>query len=107
MADVAQLVERRIVIPVVAGSSPVVRPKFENQMKQLALPFELEAFTHKKATACFVRDGQVFLVLTPRDIRVEGSPLRVVIGDSKPMVQGLNGFEGITIKTACSEQLVA
>ncbi len=26
MADVAQLVEPRIVVPVVAGSSPVVRP---------------------------------------------------------------------------------
>ena len=28
MVDVAQLVEPRIVIPVVAGSSPVVHPKY-------------------------------------------------------------------------------
>ncbi len=27
VADVAQLVERRVVVPNVAGSSPVVRPK--------------------------------------------------------------------------------
>lgn len=30
MAIVAQLVEHRIVVPVVAGSSPVVRPSFSN-----------------------------------------------------------------------------
>ncbi len=30
MVDVAQLVEPRIVIPAVAGSSPVVHPTFEN-----------------------------------------------------------------------------
>lgn len=29
LADVAQLVERRVVVPNVAGSSPVVRPKFQ------------------------------------------------------------------------------
>ena len=29
MADVAQLVEPRIVIPVVAGSNPVIRPMFQ------------------------------------------------------------------------------
>lgn len=28
MADVAQLVERRFVVPVVAGSIPVIRPTF-------------------------------------------------------------------------------
>jgi hypothetical protein len=28
MVDVAQLVERRIVIPVVVGSIPIVHPKF-------------------------------------------------------------------------------
>ena len=28
MADVAQLVERRFVVPVVAGSIPVIRPNF-------------------------------------------------------------------------------
>jgi hypothetical protein len=30
MVDVAQLVEPRIVIPAVAGSSPVVHPTFES-----------------------------------------------------------------------------
>ena len=30
MVDVAQLVEPRIVIPVVAGSNPVIHPKFLN-----------------------------------------------------------------------------
>jgi hypothetical protein len=29
MADVAQLVERRFVVPVVAGSIPVVRPRLQ------------------------------------------------------------------------------
>jgi hypothetical protein len=28
MADVAQLVERRVVVPNVVGSSPIVRPKY-------------------------------------------------------------------------------
>ena len=31
MVDVAQLVEPRIVIPAVAGSSPVVHPTFEHE----------------------------------------------------------------------------
>ena len=31
MVDVAQLVEPRIVIPAVAGSSPVVHPTFDNR----------------------------------------------------------------------------
>ena len=31
MVDVAQLVEPRIVIPAVAGSSPVVHPTFQAQ----------------------------------------------------------------------------
>jgi hypothetical protein len=31
MVDVAQLVERRIVIPVVVGSSPIVHPTSERQ----------------------------------------------------------------------------
>ncbi len=33
MADVAQLVERRFVVPVVAGSIPVVRPSFLRRFK--------------------------------------------------------------------------
>lgn len=30
MADVAQLVERRVVVPNVVGSSPIVRPKYKS-----------------------------------------------------------------------------
>jgi hypothetical protein len=37
MVDVAQLVEPRIVIPAVAGSSPVVHPTFEPQRRSYAL----------------------------------------------------------------------
>lgn len=36
MADVAQLVERRFVVPVVAGSIPVVRPRL--QLPRLMYP---------------------------------------------------------------------
>jgi hypothetical protein len=35
MVDVAQLVEPRIVIPVVAGSSPVVHPLFQTRYFQI------------------------------------------------------------------------
>jgi hypothetical protein len=34
MVDVAQLVERRIVIPVVAGSSPVFHPTFAFSLRE-------------------------------------------------------------------------
>ena len=33
--DVAQLVEPRVVIPVVVGSSPIVHPKFSGPLAQL------------------------------------------------------------------------
>lgn|GEM_PF-898290 len=38
MVTVAQLVESRIVIPVVVGSSPISHPKFSNKNSSLAQP---------------------------------------------------------------------
>ena len=37
---VAQLVESRIVIPVVVGSSPISHPKFENALQRRAFLFD-------------------------------------------------------------------
>ena len=36
MVDVAQLVEPRIVIPAVVGSSPIVHPSFVNQRQRFS-----------------------------------------------------------------------
>lgn len=43
VADVAQLVERRFVVPVVAGSIPVIRPSnlLQNKINELALRVSL------------------------------------------------------------------
>ena len=41
MVDVAQLVESRIVIPVVAGSSPVIHPKFQANVAELVDALDL------------------------------------------------------------------
>jgi hypothetical protein len=40
MVDVAQLVEPRIVIPAVAGSSPVVHPTSKRWVRELAVLVE-------------------------------------------------------------------
>ena len=39
MVDVAQLVEHRIVIPDVAGSTPVIHPKKASLLEAFFLPF--------------------------------------------------------------------
>ncbi len=38
MVDVAQLVEPRIVIPVVAGSNPVIHPNISQDIRSIAQP---------------------------------------------------------------------
>jgi hypothetical protein len=37
MVGVAQLVEPRLVMPVVVGSSPIVHPKFSRDLRQIAV----------------------------------------------------------------------
>ena len=44
MVDVAQLVEPRIVIPAVAGSSPVVHPTFERSGQKSGSALVLKVF---------------------------------------------------------------
>ena len=56
MVDVAQLVEPRIVIPVVAGSNPVIHPKF------LRLRFKIKFFKFEK---CFLKAYQFRSIAQP------------------------------------------
>lgn len=44
MVSVAQLVEPRVVIPVVVGSSPIVHPRLQSQLAILSLRFILSLY---------------------------------------------------------------
>lgn len=44
MVSVAQLVEPRVVIPVVVGSSPIVHPRLHSQLAILSLRFILSLY---------------------------------------------------------------
>lgn len=68
MVTVAQLVESRIVIPVVVGSSPISHPKFSNKNSSLAQPCADRIGyirTEKEKLAFSVRTIPTFRILIP------------------------------------------
>ncbi len=74
MADVAQLVEPRIVIPVVAGSIPVIRPTYFNIFNNLqqhsftiAVPLYILKYYRKHSICLLSRHTikQPLLIISP------------------------------------------